>query len=204
MGWTSQRATFYKNGTVDRKAEMDNYYKEEDSVNKKYHYRTLKSAMVGSTYYAAIERTNNETQEKEVFAIICLTSVNMDDYYNFSYKDMDETMGPNERKCPIGILNLLTPTNYQWANEWREDCRKYHARKNELVKLDRHGKKGGKIGFTPAYNLASGHKAGEEIILHREEIYYCYSKKSRGYWTEGRYKYPKSLLQSGEIRIIEE
>lgn len=201
MGWTSQRAIFYKNGTVDRKAEMDNYFKEEDSANGKYRYKTLKSAMVGSTYYAAIEKINNETKEREVFALICLTSVNMSDYFNFSYKDMDETMGPSERKCPIGILNLLTPTNYQWANEWREDCRKYHAQKNELVRLDQHGKKGGKIGFTPKYDLGSGINAGEEFILFWED---SWDRRKKGFWTDGCYRYPKSLLQTGTVRIIEE
>lgn len=205
MGWTSYHATFYKKGRVDRKAEMDTYFKGEDTVNKKYHYKTLKSAMVGSTYYAAIEKINNETKEREVFALICLTSVDMSDYFNFSYKDMDETMGPNERKCPIGILNLLTPTDSQWANEWRNDCRKYHEKKNEFARLDAYGKKGGKIGFTLKNNLTSGHKAGEEIILYWHETWYLYSNKTRGYWTDGTYKYSKTLLQNaGTIRIIEE
>lgn len=204
MGWTSQKATYYRNGTVDRKAEMDSVFKEENSVNGKVRYKTLKSAMVGSTYYAAIEKTNSETQERKVFAVVCLTSVNNEEYCNFSYKDMDETMGPNERKCPVGILNLLTGTDNQRANEWREDCRKYHAQNNELAKLDKYGKRGGKIGFTPAYNLSSQHKAGEEIVLHWYEVWYCYSNKSRGYWTDGIYKYPKSLLKNGTIRIIEE
>lgn len=204
MGWVSQHATYYKNGTVDRKAEMDFYFKEEDTVGGKYHLKTLKSAMVGSTYYAAIEKTDNGTQEKEVFAVICLTEVDMKDYFNFSYKDMDETMGPCERKCPIGILDLLTQTDNQWANEWREGCRKYHERKNQLAKLDKHGKKGGKIGFTPSYNLASGRKAGEEFILSWYEVTIAYSRRTRGFWTDGIYRYPKSLIQSGEFRIIEE
>lgn len=204
MGWTSYHATFYKNGTVDRKAEMDNYFKEEDSVSGKFHYKTLKSTMVGSTYYAAIEKINNETQEREVFAVVCLTSVDMDEYYNFSYKDMDETMGPNERKCPIGILNLLTPTTYPWANEWREDCRKYHAQKNEMARIDNYGRKGGKIGFTPSHDLASGYKAGEEFILHWYEIIVPYAKKNRGFWTDGVYRYPKSLLMAGKVRVIGE
>ena len=201
MGWTSQHATYYRNGIIDRKAEMDNYFKEENSANGKYHYKTLKSAMVGSTYYAAIEKINNETKEREVFALICLTSVNMSDYFNFSYKDMDETMGPNERKCPIGILNLLTPTDYQWANKWREDCRKYHTQRNELTKLDTHGKKGGKIGFTPKYDLGSGKKAGEEFVLFWMD---SWGQRKKGFWTDGFYRYPKSLLQTGTVRIIEE
>lgn len=53
MGWTSYHATHYKkNGTIDRKAECDAYFM--DGLNAG-HYRVVKSALVGSVYYAAIE-----------------------------------------------------------------------------------------------------------------------------------------------------
>lgn len=48
MGWTEYVATQYKNGTVDRKAECDILFDGSKS-------KVLKSRMVGSTYYAAIQ-----------------------------------------------------------------------------------------------------------------------------------------------------
>jgi hypothetical protein len=32
-------------------------------------------------------------------------------------------MGPCERDCPKAILDLLTPTNHEHAQRWRDDCR---------------------------------------------------------------------------------
>ena len=43
MGWTSFNAQYYKNGTVDRKKECDEYW--EGGLNKG-HFKVLKSAMI--------------------------------------------------------------------------------------------------------------------------------------------------------------
>ena len=47
MGWTEYHAAYYKNGKVDRKAELDAMYNWEDENRK---VEVLKSSMVGSTY----------------------------------------------------------------------------------------------------------------------------------------------------------
>jgi hypothetical protein len=48
---------------------------------------------------------------------------------------MDETCGPYEKKCPLSILNLLTPTDNEWANEWRKQCRAYNKQQqNQKIK----------------------------------------------------------------------
>lgn len=119
MGWTSYHASFYKNGKIDRKAECDSIM-NCDMVGNKGRYEVLKSAMVGSTYYAAVKKTMPE--KESVFGVVMLTSVNNKDYFNFSYKDMDESTGPGYYDCPKGILDVLTPTEYEWAKEWRERC----------------------------------------------------------------------------------
>ena len=101
MGWTSYHATHYsKTGTIDRKAECDGYFME--GLNRG-HYRVEKSAMVGSVYYAAVTSLkkyvgNDQYEdlpenEQFTFAVVFLTIVDMKDYYNFSYKDMDESGG---------------------------------------------------------------------------------------------------------------
>jgi len=127
MGWTSYHAEYYKNGKVDRKKEMDSMWNQ--SEHDGYPELTvLKSSMVGSTYYAAIKK-RKAGEKEEVFAVICLTSIDNHDYCNFSYKDMDETSGPYECKCPMSILKLLTPTESEWANNWRKKCREYNEKK---------------------------------------------------------------------------
>lgn len=82
-----------------------------------FSYRMLKSAMVGTTHYAAVEKTDKATGERIVFAAVTLTA------RNNSYKDMDESMGPCESTAPVSILDLLTPTESEWANQWRARCR---------------------------------------------------------------------------------
>ena len=119
MGWTEYHASHYKNGKVDRKAEMDALYNWEDENRK---VEVLKSSVVGSTYYAAVKSFNKTNGYEHVAAAVCLTSTKNKDYFNFAYKDMDETCGPYECKCPKGILELLSPTENQNALEWRKAC----------------------------------------------------------------------------------
>ena len=119
MGWTEYHAPCYKNGKIDRRAEMDTYYNWEDENHK---VEVLKSSMVGSTYYAAVKSINKTNGYEGVNAVICLTSTNIKDYFNFAYKDMDESCGPYKYDCPKGILDLLTPTENEYALEWRRQC----------------------------------------------------------------------------------
>lgn len=119
MGWTEYHASYYKNGKVDRKAEMDNMFNWEDENRK---CEVLKSSMVGSTYYAAVKSLNKTNGYECVWAAICLTNTNMREYFNFAYKDMDETCGPYKYDCPKGILDLLSPTENEYALEWRKQC----------------------------------------------------------------------------------
>ena len=119
MGWTSYNANYYKNGKVDIKKEVEDYF-ERNNTETRY-YKVLKTSVVGSTVYLAVE-THNSNNEKIVFAGVFLTRTNMKDYYNFAYKDMDETVGPCYYDCPASILKLLSPTDSEYANEWRKAC----------------------------------------------------------------------------------
>lgn len=67
---------------------------------------------------------------------------NNKDYYNFSYKEMNETCGPYDNgECPTKVLNALSPLNisskYQncveWAQNWRNrQILKKQAKRNAL------------------------------------------------------------------------
>lgn len=134
MGWTSYHANYYKNGTIDRKAECDSYWTE--GLNKG-NFKVVASSMVGSVYYGAIqplhkvEKDSNGNKvrvpvpenEKEIFGVVFLTSTNMKDYDNFSYKEMSESMIPAFYDCPKKVLDALTPTNDEDALAWRNLCR---------------------------------------------------------------------------------
>ena len=131
MGWTS----YHVYGKIDRMAECDRLYNWSEGGRT---VRVLKSAMVGSTYYAAIAVDDEERNEHLVTASVVLTWTDRRHYVNFGYKTIGETSGPCESKCPVGILKLLTPTDSEFANAWRERCWQYHEQKkspNALGKL---------------------------------------------------------------------
>lgn len=133
MGWTGYHATHYdKRGNIDRRAECDERMSGE---TERATWEVLKSSLVGSVYYAAIRRTDKKTGENHVFGCVCLTSVDNSDYFNFSYKDMSEDMGPGESRCPVSILDLLSPTESEYAIAWRQRCRENAKNKNTLGRL---------------------------------------------------------------------
>lgn len=163
MGWTWQCAKFYdRRGNIDRKAECDALYtwNNEETGDK---CRVLKSAMVGTTWYGACERSR-PGQNPYVFAGVCLTSVDSREYCNFGYKDMDESMGPCERECPVSILNLLSARDDKWAIEWRAACRENAARK-AAERKDPNG-----LANLPLGSAVTVEKNGEEIILQKATI----------------------------------
>ena len=199
MGWTSYNATHYKNGRIDRKAECDAYFLE--GLNRGF-YEVLKSCMVGSTYYAAIKPLKKRgvakeqyivipAEEQYVFAVVFLTSINMEDYDNFSYKDMDESCGPYRYECPKGILDLLTPTDNEYANQWREACRKYHEEKknrNILSKLP--------IGSEIKYKRPNG----EEVVAYKHPP--CYQFKRPFWYLKGMGMYVRAQNIPSDYEII--
>jgi hypothetical protein len=65
-----------------------------------------------------------ETNER--FATIALVEKRNGDTY---VKIVEESMGPFEVKCPLRFLDLLSPTDNEYALEWRQAVRDYHAQK---------------------------------------------------------------------------
>lgn len=85
---------------------------------------------VRSVFYAAVE---SKKRPGEVWALVIKLWRTPNSYYNFTEKAMDETVGPVYTDAPKKVLDLLTPTDSEWANEWRAACRKKIAH-HEWVK----------------------------------------------------------------------
>jgi hypothetical protein len=165
MGWTFYARPAYR--TV--RAELDDKLTWENESGKR---RVLKSSMVGSTYYAAVEHVRPDNS-REVFAAIYLTKSNPRaiDGMTFGYKDMCDTMGPVESKCPAGILDLLTPTDHEYALAWRERCRNYAQRHN------RRPLAGWVIALDSPLRFTDGHESSRfrvESIARRGKIMTVY------------------------------
>jgi hypothetical protein len=155
--------------------------------------------MVGSVYYAAVQNLVRYTGkdadgspvyvkipdiERETWAAVFLTKTDARDYYNFCYKDMSEDMGPAEASCPASILRLLSPTDSEWANEWREKCRKHIDEKknpNALSNLP--------VGTVIQYVRRSG----ETIELYKHPAAYQF-KRPFWYCESGNYYVPAKRI----------
>lgn len=128
--------------------------------------KVLRSALVRMrTYYAALEYARVTTDERSVVGIICLVRYNPRDRegYIFGYKDMEESMGPCESECPEPILDLLTPTDKQYAIEWRARCRENTAARRALARKPS-PRPGQTIVFDQPLSFSNGCK------LHRFEV----------------------------------
>jgi len=195
MGWTSYNADCYKNGKIDRIAEVEKHlvWGSSDTDNHCKH-TILKSSLVGTTVYSAIEHIDSEGVRR-VFATIFLTSINTKDYYNFFYKDMDESVGPCECDCPKVILNMLTPTDHEYAISWRDRC----VEKAKNRKLDKKVVDGlSKLPLNSKIKITSGSNMG--VILSK-----CWANKLKNpSWVDwaNRTRYIVSYIKKYGYEIV--
>ena len=75
-----------------------------------------------SEYYRACYNKKTNTY----FALVCRIHFERDSYYNFSYKDMDESENPYFYNCPKRIMDIIErsqPIN-EYAKKWRAKVHK--------------------------------------------------------------------------------
>jgi len=110
MGWTSLHRQ-------DGQGMKEFFEREWNTKN------IIDCAMVNcATVYMAYKTIKSDlANENEIVALVVRVNFHRG-YYNFSYKDMDETMMPYYFDCPERILKLLTPTTNENSIEWRKRC----------------------------------------------------------------------------------
>jgi len=112
MGWTCARR---EKGVTDAE-----WFKSEFLP-----YELVDIGRQGMTAYAALRGPDGGVHAR----VILLRYQRNDPRFNFCYKDMSEDIGPFECDCPQRILDLLTPTVWPRAVEWRKRCRERLALK---------------------------------------------------------------------------
>lgn len=128
MGWTFMQKPANVRAYLDAAYTWDN----DGTVN-----RVIDSAIVGRTqYYCAVETVKTDGSRHVWAGVVLLKfAPRARDGLTFGYKDMAESSGPYAWACPLRILDLLTPTDNEYANGWRQKVREYHARRAALPKL---------------------------------------------------------------------
>ncbi len=91
--------------------------------------KTIKHCLVGNNLWCVHE---HDGQRWACLYLLRGSPRIKDDPCNWGYEDVDETMGPYEISFPYTWLELLTPTDSQYANEWRARVK---ARGEKLRKI---------------------------------------------------------------------
>lgn len=155
MGWTSYPATCWKKGKIDRKEECRKEFGRYCNI--------LKDSMVGSVYYAALQRKDDANSV--IFPLVVITSI---DKREFAYKDMDGSMGPCYYDCPESILKLVT-SHTGYTDEWVKQCRQHRRNKREFNSLlYKAAKEGSELKVTLPFDTNYFSK-GDSVLLKFED-----------------------------------
>lgn len=151
-------------GTYREKGMTDRAFFENEfptMLGKTGHILACKSLPAGGewnrVFYAAVQ--NHDDAEYTPGKVWCLVVLmhnmrNSRDGMNFYYKDLSDSMGPAEDTCPASILDLLSPTDSKYSNEWRARCRKAIAQAEKSKIAD-----GTIVEFGHPFKFVSGHEA---------------------------------------------
>lgn len=118
MGWTYYQASNFKNGRVDRKAEV------LDVFNNHINSKLLKMTSKGNDYYGLFEDNN-----KKMWVLLLLTSVSKTE---FGYKDI--CLNPTEiGGIPNSVLKDFVPSTEEDA-KWLKDNLEANERQKKRQK----------------------------------------------------------------------
>jgi len=160
MGWTGLHR---QPGLSDRE-----FFEREFPIALGEHGQIVACAtrpgMDGNRVFYAAVRNNPDAPHApgQTWALVVLTH-RSGGYHNFAYKEMGETMGPAEDDAPAAVLDALTPTDNQWANEWRGRCRANLARRAARPTV----KRGDVVGFAQPLAFANGETLSELVFVER-------------------------------------
>lgn len=146
MGWTSMY-TGFGSGNSRRIKE---FIMDEWTSPK---IQPIDFSRKGNTIYQAIK----VIETGEVFAVVTMISFHKGEFY---WKDIDETMGPVQEDCPQRILKLLSPTDSDFANDWRKRCWEYHKRQKSL-KYEH----GDLLEFPREITFTDGYETNQMILI---------------------------------------
>lgn len=204
MGWTgieiSELSWNEKKKDYNIKGYLDKLFSYKD---KNKYLGVVTSSMVGNVYYAAIRFIDEAKDEDYIFGEVVLTRRQNNFFY---YKEMNEDMGPCYYDCPIGILNVLSFTNNEFAIKWREQCWKKHkekARRNNFFKFVQEG---AVIEYTLPKTFNEDYKEGDVIYIH-SFLWYgpkCSKVKPTIAYSDGITRWPRKYIDINYCRLFKD
>lgn len=124
MGWTG----VYEKPEKNKKGLSEFFSSKYTGENEKNIFTFMDLSVKGNAVYILYSIFNKVKSEKRITCDVVLISydVNM-----FSFKEMNENVGPFGYDVPVKFLKQLTPTDSKYANSWREKC--YEMKKKEKL-----------------------------------------------------------------------
>lgn len=118
------------------------------------------------TFYAAVENTPDAPYAPgETWALI--VCMHKGSHGRFTYKELSETMGVFGAYAPDKVLDRLTPTDNETANQWRQQCREHNAKENEKPKRIT---KGSTILFAHSVTFADDVAEDVFTLVERDDL----------------------------------
>lgn len=125
MGWTSKYYRESKHLTFELKHARDVV---QELIHGEY-------SVIGATLEKAKDIYDKNViyvlvnhPKKYLFVMVILVEIKDEEIY---YKEIDETMGPVEDRCPIEFIKALPVTSNNISNNWREKCLKNNVSINK-------------------------------------------------------------------------
>ena len=176
-------ATHYIGAKIDVKAECDSIFLQNEYMKERY--ELIQSAVHTKYYYAAVRIVKDYDEygklvpipvnKQPIIGVIILTAQKIYRYENFKYETYTEFDNPPSYYCPMGILNLLSETDDEEANKWREKCRE---RRQEIYHALRDFPIGTKISFITKEN-GDEYLQGETFTLQKMK-----SENKKAFWVQ--------------------
>lgn len=155
MGWYYQ--LIGGRSTADKDRFLRSEIEQIADKPGKAEITVVKSAFVGSTWYAAV-RIGVPDQTPYTVAYVYLTQMGRDG--DFGYKPQDESVGPCDVDCPVGIMKLLTPIEQLpgvgYAADWRAQVAAARERKAGLRRRQSRVISGTRIRFAVPLRFTDG------------------------------------------------
>lgn len=116
MGWTYEHCEPNLRAEIELVKGLFEHETEDLVQTPVYHTRR------GNVHYLAVKTTRKAEGTSIVFGVVVLTTHDSEDYFNFGHREIDETEGPCYTQAPARLIRMLTPTDSEYANEWRKRC----------------------------------------------------------------------------------
>lgn len=150
MGWTSQHR--------DKGTTNVDFFGERLGARR----RIIEHATVHGVFYAAVK----ELDTGEVWAYVALTQWTRD-YFNFTYKDLEESMGIGDGEAPLKVLAALTPTDNETSLAWRTSCRDAAERKARSAQALKGLRDGDVVTLSTKLRFANGTEQDTFVVQRR-------------------------------------